>query len=117
GAAHPVTVEVTAAHPRAAGVMRLEAPSGWAGAPASRAVRLAGVGAPSGWAGPPASRPFRLGGLGGRARVAFTVTPPAGGATASLGASVEVDGARFHHQRIEGRYDHIPFHLLHPPAI
>lgn len=97
GAAHPVAVEVTAAHPRAAGVVRLEAPAGWAVAPASQS--------------------FRLGSLGARTRVAFTVTPPVGPATASVGASVEVDGARFHHQRIEVRYDHIPFQLLHPPAI
>jgi LmbE family N-acetylglucosaminyl deacetylase len=97
GAARPVTVEVTAAHARVAGVVQLEAPSGWSIAPASQ--------------------PFRLAGMGDRVHATFTVTPPGGPATVSIQVSAEVDGVRFSHQRIEVRYDHIPFQLLHPPAM
>ena len=97
GVARPLTVEVTTARARRVGVVRLEAPSGWIIAPASQ--------------------PFRLSASAERAHVTFTVTPPAVPATASLAASVEIDGVRFNQQRIEVRYDHIPFQLLHPPAL
>ena len=96
GAARPVTVELTAARARAAGTVQLQAPTGWKVTPASR--------------------PFRLGREGEQARITFTVTAPDQLATAKLEASVEINGARFNHQRIEVRYDHIPFQLLQPAA-
>jgi LmbE family N-acetylglucosaminyl deacetylase len=95
-AARPVTVELTAARARAAGTVQLEAPTGW---------RVT-----------PASQPFRLAGEGEQARFTFTVTAPDQLATAKLEASVEINGARFNHQRIEIRYDHMPFQLLQPAA-
>jgi hypothetical protein len=95
GAARPVTVELTAAR-RAAGTVQLDAPAGWAVAPASQ--------------------PFRLTAPGEHSRFTFTVTAPARLATAPLEASVEIDGRRFSHQRVELRYDHIPFQLLQPAA-
>ena len=96
GAARPVTVEVTAARPGAAGTVQLEAPAGWTVTPLAH--------------------PFRLTGVGEHARLTFTVTAPARLATARLEASAEVDGARFNNQRVELRYDHIPFQLLQPGA-
>jgi LmbE family N-acetylglucosaminyl deacetylase len=96
GAARPVVVELTAARARAAGTVQLEAPAGWTVTPPSH--------------------PFRLAGVGEHARFAFTVTAPAQLATGSLEASVKVHGARFNNQRIELRYDHIPFQLLQPAA-
>jgi LmbE family N-acetylglucosaminyl deacetylase len=96
GTARPVTVELTAARARAAGTVQLEAPAGW---------RVT-----------PASRPFRLAGAGERARFTFTVTAPAQLATGRLEASVEINGTRFNNQRVELRYDHIPFQLLQPAA-
>jgi hypothetical protein len=48
--------------------------------------------------------------------VTFAVTAPARLTTARLEASAEVHGARFGTQRIELRYDHIPFQLLQPAA-
>jgi LmbE family N-acetylglucosaminyl deacetylase len=96
GAARLVTVELTAARAGAAGTVRLEAPAGW------------GI--------TPVSQPFRLTGVGEHARLTFTVTAPAHHATAIVEASVEINGARFRHQRIEVRYDHIPLQLLHPTA-
>jgi LmbE family N-acetylglucosaminyl deacetylase len=96
GAARPVTVELTSARARAAGTVQLEAPTGW---------RVT-----------PASQPFRLAGAGEHARVTFTVTAPIQLAAAKLGASVKINGARFDTQRVELRYDHIPFQLLQPPA-
>jgi LmbE family N-acetylglucosaminyl deacetylase len=97
GTARPITVELTAAHARAVGTVHLEGPPGWTIAPAARR--------------------FRLAASGERAHVTFTVIAPARPDTASIMASVEINGARFNHQRIEVRYDHIPFQLLHPPAI
>jgi LmbE family N-acetylglucosaminyl deacetylase len=96
GAARPVTVELTAARPRAAGTVQLDAPAGWTVEPASR--------------------PFRLAAPGEHGRFTFTVTAPARLATAPIGASVTIGGRRFSHQRVELRYDHIPFQLLQPPA-
>jgi hypothetical protein len=96
GATRPVTVELTAARPSTAGTVQVEAPTGW---------RVT-----------PASQPFRLAAVGEHRRFAFTVTAPARLATATLEASVEINGARFNTQRIEIRYDHIPFQLLQPPA-
>jgi LmbE family N-acetylglucosaminyl deacetylase len=96
GAARPVTVELTAARASVAGTVQLEGPTGW---------RI-----------DPAPQPFHLAGAGEHARLTFTVTAPAQLATAALEASVEVNGARFNTQRIELRYDHIPFQLLQPVA-
>ena len=50
------------------------------------------------------------------ARFTFTVTAPPEPATARLGASVRINGARFDNQRVEIRYDHIPPQLLQPAA-
>jgi LmbE family N-acetylglucosaminyl deacetylase len=96
GTARPVTVELTAARARAAGT-----------------VRLAG---PTGWKITPASRPFRLAAADEHAQYTFTVTAPAQPATATLAARVEINGAQFNAQRVELRYDHIPFQLLQPAA-
>jgi LmbE family N-acetylglucosaminyl deacetylase len=96
GAARPVTVELTAARARAAGTVQLDAPAGWTVTPLSQ--------------------PFRITAPGEHARFTFTVTAPAQTATASLGASVEINGRRFNQQRVEVRYDHLPLQLLQPPA-
>ena len=96
GAARPVTVELTAARPRVTGAIRLDAPVGWTITPASQR--------------------FRLMAAGERARMSFTVTAPASITTAELGATVDVNGRHFNQQRIEVRYDHIPFQLLQPAA-
>jgi LmbE family N-acetylglucosaminyl deacetylase len=96
GAARRVTVQVTAARARAAGSVQLDAPTGWSVTPDSQ--------------------PFRLAAVGERARFTFTVTAPAQPATAKLEASVQVKGVRFNQQRVELRYDHIPFQLLQPAA-
>jgi LmbE family N-acetylglucosaminyl deacetylase len=96
GAARPVTVELTAARARAAGTVQLDVPAGWTATPASQ--------------------PFRLATTGARARFTFTVTAPARLETATLGASVEINGRRFDQERVEVRYDHLPLELLQPPA-
>jgi LmbE family N-acetylglucosaminyl deacetylase len=85
GSARPVTVELTAARARAAGTVELDAPAGWTVTPASQ--------------------PFRLAAPGEHARFTFTVTAPAQLGTAPLGASLDINGRRFNHQRVEVRYD------------
>jgi len=96
GATRPVTVELTAARASVVGTVQLEGPTGW---------RITA-----------GSQPFHLAGAGEHARFTFTVTAPAQLATAILEGSVEVNGVRFNTQRIELRYDHIPFQLLQPVA-
>jgi len=64
----------------------------------------------------PATQRFRLAAAGEHARLAFAVTAPAQRSTATLGASVAINGRRFDQQRIEICYDHLPFQLLQPPA-
>ncbi|HXJ84371.1 MAG TPA: PIG-L family deacetylase [Candidatus Methylomirabilis sp.] len=97
GATRPVTVELTAARPRSTGSVKLEGPAGWSISPPSQ--------------------PFRLGEAGDRARFTFTVTAPAGPTTGRLEASVTIHGTRFNNERVEIRYEHIPFQLLQPAAI
>jgi LmbE family N-acetylglucosaminyl deacetylase len=96
GDARQVTVEVTGARPHVAGTVELEVPADWKVSPAARR--------------------FRLGMPGDPARFSFTVTAPPELATARLGASVRIHGARFDNQRVEIRYDHIPPQLLQPAA-
>lgn len=96
GAEASVAVELTAARAGVVGTVQLDAPAGW---------RVA-----------PASRPFRLTRAGERARFTFAVTAVARPDTATIEGSVEVGGVRFNTQRVELRYDHIPFQLLQPVA-
>ena len=96
GTTRQVTVEVTAARAGATGTIQLEAPAGWTVAPTAQR--------------------FRLTAPGEQAQFTFAVTAPARLATATLGASVEINGRRFREQRIEIRYDHLPLQLLQPRA-
>jgi LmbE family N-acetylglucosaminyl deacetylase len=94
----PRTVQVRAQAQRAnvSGRVRLELPAGWSVTPATADLALAKA--------------------GDEASVAFTVTPAAGPASASLTASVEVAGRRWS-QRLERiDYPHIPIQTLFPPA-
>jgi LmbE family N-acetylglucosaminyl deacetylase len=96
GSARPVVVEVTAARARSTGTVQIEAPIGWTVTPGARR--------------------FRLGSPGEHARFTFTVTAPPRAVTATLGASVEINGRRFDQQRVEVRYGHVPLQVLQPPA-
>jgi LmbE family N-acetylglucosaminyl deacetylase len=96
GAEGPVEVEVTSARAGAAGTLELDAPAGW---------RVT-----------PASEPFRLTAVGDQARLSFTVTAPAGPASAWLTARARIGGTSYSNQRIVIRHDHIPVQLLQPPA-
>ncbi|MGD0744832.1 MAG: PIG-L family deacetylase [Verrucomicrobiota bacterium] len=96
GAARPVVVEVTAARPDTAGVLRLDAPAGWEVAPATQS--------------------FRLGIVGDRTKFTFMVTAPSQPAIAGITAEAEVGGKRYDNQRLVINYPHIPLLLLQPPA-
>ena len=95
-ASHPVEVEVTAYRPSAAGTLQLEAPAGWKVKPAKQS--------------------FHLSAVGDQARLKFTVTAPAGSATAKIIARAEIGGVRYQNARKEINYPHIPLQLLQPPA-
>ena len=77
------------------------------------AVRLSG---PAGWKISPASQPFKLAKVGDKARVTFTVTPPAQAARGTLAASAEIGGATYGTGRVVFNYAHLPVQLLQPPA-
>ena len=94
--ARTVNVRVTAQRAGVNGRVRLELPAGWTAAPAGIDVALMK--------------------LGEEKRVTFLVTPADGPASASVTASILVDGASWA-QRIERiDYPHIPMQTLFPPA-
>ena len=95
GAKRTVTVEVEATR-ATAGILRLDAPSGWTVQPESCAFSLAEAGE--------------------RAGLAFQVTAPARPDKARLGVIAEIAGARFKTGRIDIQYEHIPRILLQPEA-
>jgi LmbE family N-acetylglucosaminyl deacetylase len=75
-----------------------------------------GLQTPDGWKVSPAKRSFHLATVGERAQFDFTVTAPPQSATAQITADAEIGGARYHNQRVEINYPHIPPLLLQPPA-
>src|SRR5262249_22564957 len=96
GATRPVVVDVTAPRAGSAGAGPPHAPAGWSVAPASPR--------------------FRLSAAGQHAQFTFTVSAPPRPTTASLGASVDINGRRFDQQRVEVRYEHLPLQVLQPSA-
>ena len=96
GSTHEAEGEITAARPGVTGVLRLETPAGWQGAPASRR--------------------FKLPDAGGKIRLKFNVTAPERPARASIGAMAEVGGTQCRTGRFEIYYAHIPPQLLQPAA-
>jgi LmbE family N-acetylglucosaminyl deacetylase len=96
GATRPVEVELTAFRPNLNGTLKLEVPSGWKVAPATKS--------------------FRLGTVGQKEKISFTVTAPLQPTSAKLLAVADINGAQFDNQRIELRFAHVPWQLLQPPA-
>jgi LmbE family N-acetylglucosaminyl deacetylase len=96
GSSHPVTVEITAARAHAKGTLQLDTPTDWKVTPVKETFTLAKA--------------------GDKTELKFTVTAPAQSATAKIGASAEVGGTRYHSDRMEISYAHIPLQLLQPPA-
>ena len=96
GKSQAVEVEIVAARASAAGTLQLEAPTGW---------KIS-----------PATQPFTLKAVGERKQFTFTITAPTQAATAKIVASAEIGGVRYHNQREEISYPHIPRQLLQPLA-
>ncbi|HWD92530.1 MAG TPA: PIG-L family deacetylase [Verrucomicrobiae bacterium] len=96
GSSHPVAIEITAARPDSNGTLQLETPAGWKVTPAKQSFTLAKA--------------------GDKTQLSFSVTAPAQSATAKIGASAEIHGARWRNDREEINYSHIPLQLLQPPA-
>ncbi|HEY2083192.1 MAG TPA: PIG-L family deacetylase [Verrucomicrobiae bacterium] len=96
GSSHPVEIEVSAARTDSSGTLQLEMPNGWKVTPSKQ--------------------PFTLAKAGDKTQLKFSVTAPAQLATAKIGASAEIHGLRWHYDREEINYAHIPLQLLQPPA-
>ena len=72
--------------------------------------------APPGWKVEPAARHFEIAARGEASDLAFTVTPPAGEATASLRAVATVGGREISNGIQVISYPHFPAQTLFPPA-
>lgn len=99
GRPRPVSVRVVShASSPLAGVVRLQAPAGWAVEPAETAFELPAQGAAT--------------------AVAFRVTPPSGGAAGAhrIAAEAVVNGERFTRSMRTIAYPHIQTHRLYEPA-
>jgi LmbE family N-acetylglucosaminyl deacetylase len=85
----------------------------------ARADKAAGdlrLDAPPGWRVEPASRHFEIAARGEACELAYTVTPPAGEATASLHAVAAVGGREISNGIAVISYPHFPAQTLFPPA-
>jgi LmbE family N-acetylglucosaminyl deacetylase len=101
GSTHAVSLIVTAERAPVSGVVGWSATSGRAS---------------NNWrAGP--SQPFTLTRPGQKVAVTLELTAPATPEATDLSATATVNGAPYNNQRIEIRYDHIPFQLLQPPVV
>ncbi|HVU24755.1 MAG TPA: PIG-L family deacetylase [Opitutus sp.] len=96
GAPRTVTLELTAARDGAAGTLQVEAPDGW---------RIS-----------PAGQKFHLGAAGSRTPFTFTVTAPPAAADAQISVRATIGPRRYHRDRTELRYSHLPVQLLQPDA-
>jgi len=71
------------------------------------------------WKIEPAQQSFDLAAAGDSARFIFKITAPETSniSTAQFTAIANVDGEKYHHQRQEVSYPHLPRQLLQPPAV
>ncbi|HEY9715085.1 MAG TPA: hypothetical protein V6C72_16565, partial [Chroococcales cyanobacterium] len=92
-----VVVEMKAARVGSAGTLSLEAPPGWKVEPPQQ--------------------PFNLATIGQSAQFTFTIAAPDKPETAKITASAEMNGVRYHNQRQEVSYAHLPRQLLQPAAV
>lgn len=92
----PIEVTVTAFRTPSVGTVRLEVPAGWGVSPASNSFAIAQAGE--------------------NETLTFHVKAPPTRSTGELVAVADIGGERFHHQRIEIHYPHIPIQVLQPSA-
>ncbi len=97
GSSRAVEVEISAARANSSGSLQLEAPEAWVVKPARHA--------------------FDLKRVGQKARFVFTIVAPAKATTAKILATAEVHGVKYHNQRQEITYAHLPPQLLQPPTV
>lgn len=97
GMTRSLEVEIRASRANSKGKLELEVPSDWKVEPTRHA--------------------FNLSAVGETAKFTFSVTAPTQTAAARITASAEIDGERYHNQRQEVSYAHLPRQLLQPPAV
>jgi len=104
GTSRSVEVEIKTSRANSKGSLELEAPKDWKIEPAKQSFNLASVGQ--------------------SAQFTFTVTAPPKSATspapfdsAKIMATAVMNGERYHNQRQEISYAHLPRQLLQPPAV
>ena len=72
--------------------------------------------APAGWSITPATQSFQLGAIGTETRMKFVVSAPAQPSSGHIAVRAEVGPRRYHRDRVELRYAHLPAQLLQPDA-
>jgi LmbE family N-acetylglucosaminyl deacetylase len=97
GTARSVEVEITASRAGSRGDLELEIPSGWKVEPLKQSFNLVTVGQ--------------------HERLRFTLTAPSEPSSGSVFANAEVDGVRYHNDRQQVLYAHLPPQLLQPIAV
>lgn len=97
GGKHSITLDLVAARPNVTGKLELEAPAGWTISPTSR--------------------DFTLGAVGTRSSFTFELTAPAQPSSAKITARAAIGPRRYHRDRIELRYDHLPVQLLQTDSV
>lgn len=97
GTSRSVEIEIKAARAKSTGTLALEAPVGWKIEPARQKFDLATVGQ--------------------SAKFTFSITAPQRSETTKITATAEMHGVKYHNQRQEISYGHIPRQLIQPPAV
>lgn len=71
------------------------------------------------WKIDPPAQPFNLAAVGDTAKFVFKITAPESStiSNAQLTATAIIDGEKYHNQRQEVSYPHLPRQLLQPPAV
>jgi hypothetical protein len=97
GATDTATLKLTAARAGVTGTLQVAAPDGW---------RIS-----------PAEQKFHLGAAGTRTTFTFKLTAPVTAADAQISVRAAIGPRRYHRDRVELNYSHLPLQLLQPDAL
>ncbi|MBA3856009.1 MAG: LmbE family protein [Cyanobacteria bacterium PR.3.49] len=114
GSSRSVEVEIRASRANSHGTLELQI----AGAAQSSSKKSDSAQSES-WKIDPPAQPFNLAAVGDTAKFVFKITAPESStiSTAQLTATAVIDGEKYHNQRQEVNYPHLPRQLLQPPAV
>lgn len=114
GSSRSAEVEIKASRANSNGTLELQAAAEGQSASGKASSAQAGM-----WKIEPARQSFNLAKVGDTAKFVFKITAPEAStiSAAQFTASAEIDGEKYHNQRQEVSYPHLPRQLLQPPAV